>query len=109
MKVKSLVLIALAATSALAAGPVTTHNLVVNGNFDDPKEPLKGWQHKYDQAGESWYKDNDRLTSVVDREGGRDKVLRLNVETQFLADNPGVKVDSWPIQISPNSKVRLSA
>src|SRR2546425_13029624 len=81
------------ALPVLAAGPMSTKNLVVNGSFDDPKDPLKGWQHKYDQPGESFYKDNDRLTSVVDREGGREKILRLNVETQFLADNPGVKVD----------------
>lgn len=111
----------LTATAALlAVGPVEAKNLTINGNFDDSKEPLNGWQYKYElQAhkdengrvvqGESWYKDNGRLVSVVSENEGRRTVLRLNVETQFLADNPGVKVDSWPIPVKPGGKYRLSA
>ena len=104
----------------LAVGPVSAKNLAGNGSFDDSKEQLNGWQYKYElQAhkdengrvvqGESWYKDNGRLVSVVSENEGRKTVLRLNVETQFLADNPGVKVDSWPIPVKPGGKYRFSA
>jgi len=81
-------------------------NLIPNGSFD---EELAQWQYKYDRAVESWYKDNHTLVEVLKQEGGRKSVLRLNVATQFLADNPGVKVDSFPIPVSPGGRYRFSA
>jgi hypothetical protein len=83
-------------------------NLVPNGSFDNEKD-LAFWQFQYDQKGESWYFDNHQLVSVVPVEAGRRRVLRLNVATQFLADNPGVKVDSQPIPVKPGGRYRLSA
>lgn len=84
-------------------------NLVRNGSFDDEADPLANWQSKYEAAGESWYKDNHQFVSVLKSESGRKSVLRLHVPTQFIADNPGVKVDSFPIPVQPGGKYRFSA
>jgi hypothetical protein len=97
----------LAAASVAAAPPST--NLVVNGSFDHPDDPLFGWKTEFTAAGESWYRDNKRLVSVVPQDSGRQNVLRLHVATQFLADNPGVKANSRPIPFDPTKKYRFSA
>ncbi len=84
-------------------------NLVVNGSFDDPAEPLKGWRTHYDLPGDSWYARNRELVSVVAQESGRTGVLRLHVPTRDIAINQGVKADSIPIPISPDQRYRFSA
>jgi hypothetical protein len=90
----------------LAAG--ASENLVFNGDFGDPGNPLLGWKHEYTAAGEGWYKDNAELVSVLPHQDGRKGVLRLFVKTQWLADNPGVKVDSKPIPFDPLGRYRFS-
>ncbi len=100
-------LIGLTAFAAHGVGART--NLVVNGGFDAPGEPLKGWRTHYDLPGESWYAENRDLVSVIAEESGRRNVLRLHVKTRDLAINQGVKADSEPIPFDPNLRYRFSA
>jgi hypothetical protein len=90
--------------SAAVAEPV---NLIANGAFDNAEKPLAGWKTEYKAKGESWYKDNETFVSVV-ADGDRPHVARLNVATQFLADNPGVKIESDPIPFDPKKRYRFS-
>lgn len=83
-------------------------NLVPNGGFDNEKKPLSSWYTEFTRKGESWYKDNLKLVSVV-ADDDRPHVLKLDVATQFLADNPGVKAESHPIPFDPKKRYRFSA
>lgn len=98
---------AMAGWAAVAAAGRT--NLVANGSFEDPTDPLRGWRTEYHLPGESWYADNRELVSVVPVEGSREKALRLHVKTKDLALNQGVKADSEPIPIDPGLRYRFSA
>ncbi|MCX7819487.1 MAG: hypothetical protein N2652_09840 [Kiritimatiellae bacterium] len=84
-------------------------NLVFNGSFDAPGEPLKGWRTHYDLPGESWYAENRQLVSVISEDAGRRNVLRLHVKTRDLAINQGVRADSEPIPFDPAVRYRFSA
>lgn len=79
-----------AASSARAAG----ENLIVNGSFDDD---LTGWFHVYNWQGQSFYSENHSRVSVLPRLSSRRGVLQLAVEPQGIADNQGVKVDSFAV------------
>ncbi len=94
--------------AAATAAPAGRTNLVANGSFDDPKDPLAGWRTDYNLPGESLYAQNRELVSVVPAEGGRKTVLRLNVKTDDLAINQGVKADSKPIPIETDVRYRFS-
>lgn len=84
-------------------------NLVLNGAFDDPEDPLKGWQTRFDLPGESWYKDNHRRVSIVEREGPQKDVLALWGDEAILnAPGQGTKVESAPIPVSPGGRYRLT-
>lgn len=84
-------------------------NLVVNGSFDDPTDPLHGWRYKYDLPGEDWYFNNHKRVSVVEREGSQSGVLRLhgNVDVLFNTGQ-GVKVDSAPMPYEYGKKYKVS-
>ena len=88
-----------------------TTNLVVNGSFDDPADPLNAWQTTYTHPGESWYKDNPQFLKVIPRDGERTSVLRLHGTDAILnVPGQGVKVDSQPIPLSlTNGTYRFSA
>ena len=86
----------------------TSVNLVRNGGFDAAPEPLAGWYREYKLPGESFYAGNAAHVSVV-RDGARPHVLRLDVATQGLADNQGVKAESFPIPFDPAKHYRFSA
>lgn len=105
---KSLALTIALACLGLAWPAVAGDNLVPNGGFDNEKKPLSGWYTEYTRKGESWYKDNHTLVSVV-ADDERPHVLKLDVATQFLADNPGVKAESHPIPFDPKKRYRFSA
>jgi hypothetical protein len=95
--------------AALAANGAGATNLLVNGSFDDPKDPLAGWMSDYAWSGNSWYKDNKDRVSVVATESGRKHVLRLSGTRQILwGDGQGVKVDSKPVPFDPDASYKLS-
>lgn len=85
-------------------------NLVLNGSFDDPGDPLKGWTHDYRYTGNSWYMKNHEHVSVIEQDGSRTNVLRLTgTRAIFWGTGQGVKVDSKPIPFDHTAKYRLSA
>ena len=100
----SALLLLCSSTPASAAGL----NLLPNGSFEKTPDPLIGWQYKFEQQGESWYFDNHKSVSVVKLESGHQNVLRLNVPSDFIAQNQGVKVESDPVPIKPGGRYRLS-
>jgi len=84
-------------------------NLVTNGSFDNPENPLAGWQYKYEREGESWYFKNHNNVKVVN-DGSRKSVLALWGDVSIL-QNPGygTKVDSQPIPFESGVTYELSA
>ena len=88
-------ILAFATLPALGAG----ENFVANGSFDND---LKDWTYRYDWKGQGHYSGNHQLVEVLDKFGGRSKVLRLNCRPQGVADNQGVKVDSKAIPFNPD-------
>jgi hypothetical protein len=99
----------LLAGSALAERASAATNLLANGSFDDPQDPLAGWISDYAGSGNSWYRENKTHVSVAPAEGGRKHVLRLTATRQILwGDGQGVKVDSKPVPFEPGTSYRLS-
>ncbi len=101
----ALVALAFAIVLPVSAAPA---NLVRNGGFDDAPDPLAGWYREYKLPGESFYAGNAAHVSVV-RDGERPHVLKLDVVNQGLADNQGVKAESFPIPLDPAKRYRFSA
>jgi hypothetical protein len=94
---------------SLASGGFAASNLVVNGSFDRPGDPLSGWRYKYELDGDSWYFDNHKYVKVVDREDQRSNVLSLWGNYELLqVPGQGVKVDSKPIPVKPGKRYRVS-
>lgn len=84
-------------------------NLVVNGSFDNPDNPLTAWKYKYDRGGDSWYANNHNNVKVIN-DGGRTKVLSLWGDYGILqAPGQGTKVDSDPIPFEQGVTYELSA
>lgn len=99
---------AAAVVCCVAASAPAASNLVVNGSFDDPSQPLKGWKTKYDLPGESWYEKNHECVSVVGTESGRAKVMRMQVSDQ-IAGWQGIRADSDAIPIEKGASYKFSA
>lgn len=98
-----------AACVALAAAAASAGtNLVVNGSFDNADEPLKGWKTKYDLAGESWYEKNHECVAMAETEGGRPKVMKMQVSAQ-IAGWQGIRADSDPIPVEKGATYKFSA
>ena len=87
-----------AAGQALAAS-----NLIVNGSFDAPGDPLQGWSADYTHEGISHYMQNAARVAVVPSEGGRSQVLHLDGSTE-----PGTKVESSLIPFDPKGRYRAT-
>jgi hypothetical protein len=90
-----------------AAGPVSTTNLLLNGSFDDARDPLAGWQFDYRVDDNRWYAANHECVSAA-RDGARKGVLELRVPSAGIAQNQGVKVDSLPVPFESDAAYRLS-
>jgi hypothetical protein len=109
---RSLVMMAavMAAAGGSASGFPSTmaSNLLSNGSFGDTTPSLAGWRADFTADGNKWYMGNHKLVSIVDRDHGKRHVLRIHVATTFLADNPGVKVDSMPIPYERGARYRLT-
>lgn len=88
-------------------------NLVVNGSFDHPGDPLYGWKYRYDPEEDKnvgWYTNNHERVCVVPENDGRKQVLSLWGDTAILwAPGQGTKVDSAPIPFKAEGRFRFSA
>ncbi len=94
----------------LATPAGAAYNLVVNGSFSAPDDPLKGWRYIYNASGDSWYANNHKLVAVVDQDKDRHGVLKLHgTAAELQVPGQGVKVDSHPIPVDlSKGKYRFS-
>jgi len=89
------------------SAPAATNELV-NGGFDDPKEPLKGWVHNYEWTGNKFYRDNHTRLSVVKKDGTKKGVLKLTGTRDILwGTGQGIKLDSEPVPFDPDAVYEL--
>ena len=94
------------ATPGLTAG---FQNLLSNGSFDDPDDPLAGWMYDYAWTGHGRYKDNKTHVDVIPSQGTKKNVLKFTISQQVAVDlGYGVKVDSEPIPYEPGARYKLS-
>lgn len=83
--------------------PAAAQNLMPNGAFDHPEDPLHGWKVKYTVAG---YSGNEKRVSGT-QDGARGNVAQL-VASDFYVANQGVKMESAPIPFDTAATYRLS-
>ena len=103
--------VALLACSAGLAEPVPagkeTANLVKNGHFDDPTDPLNYWTYVFDNN--KHYMQNHTYVSVVeDKASMRQHVLRLDATVHDVCINQGVQIYTNPIRFDPKKKYKIS-
>ncbi|MDD5483044.1 MAG: hypothetical protein PHP98_05275 [Kiritimatiellae bacterium] len=92
-------LLVIGLNAALAA----EKNLIENGNFDVPGDPLRGWVVDYAWSGNEYYIDNAQRVSIVPNESGRKNVMRLDGLT-----GAGTKVESSVIPFDIKQKYRAT-
>jgi hypothetical protein len=96
--------------SQAAAAPGLNQNLVANGDFENPEDPLKYWKYDYSDTGNSWYANNKKYVSVLDTYKGARGVLRFQGTSLTLSDpGQGIKVDSKPIRVNLDNRYKLTA
>ncbi|MDD4103327.1 MAG: hypothetical protein PHU80_11955 [Kiritimatiellae bacterium] len=84
-----------------------TNNLLKNGSFDDPEDPLNHWIYAFDHN--KHYLNNYKYVSVVDDPASMRKgVLRLDATIHDVCINQGVQVYSAPIRFDPKKKYKIS-
>lgn len=82
-------------------------NLVQNGNFDDPKDPLNHWIYVFDNN--KHYLKNHTFVSVVqDKASMRPHVLKLDASLHDICINQGVQVYTEPIRFNPKKSYKIS-
>ena len=107
---KKTTFVCLLAALFIAPAAQAASNLLVNGRFEHPDNPLFAWQYKYERAGDSWYAANHERVKVEPRIEGRSGVLALWGDRNILFDTgQGTKVDSFPVEVKPGGRWRLTA
>lgn len=82
-------------------------NLVLNGSFDDPEDPLNHWVYVFDHS--KHYLNNHTYVSVVkDPASTRQTVLRLDATVWDVCINQGVMAYTAPIRFDPKKKYKIS-
>lgn len=89
-----LVLLVSLALHAASSSPVG-QNLIQNGTFDDPSDPLKGWVVDYAFTGNSHYTGNKSRVSIA-TEGARNNVVQFGSN-----GDAGVKMECRSFSIEP--------
>jgi len=85
----------------------TERNLIQNGHFDDPVDPLNHWIYVFDHN--THYLKNHTYVSVVeDKASMRPHVLRLDATIHEVCINQGVQVYTAPIRFDPKMKYKIS-
>ncbi len=100
-------MLAFASPTAFAQKPEDKPNLVPNGHFDDPTDPLNHWIYVFDHN--KWYMKNHTYVSVVeDKASMRPHVMRLDATDHDVCINWGVQVYTAPIRFDPKKKYKIS-
>ncbi len=85
----------------------TANNLLKNGSFDDPEDPLNHWIYAFDHN--KHYLNNHKYVAVVDDpDSSRKGVLRLDATIHDICINQGVQIYSAPIRFDPKKKYKIS-
>lgn len=82
-----------------ALSSVCAENLAVNGNFDNPTDPLTGWTYDYAWTKHSSYSSNATRVRPKASEAGKSKVLEI-----LAMPNAGTKVESVLIPFDSASR-----
>jgi len=82
-------------------------NLVKNGHFDDPEDPLNHWIYTFDHK-KHYMKNHEYVSVVEDKASMRPHVLRLDATDHNVCINQGVMVYTAPIRIDPKKKYKIS-
>jgi hypothetical protein len=91
--------------SALGSG-----NLLSNGDFSNPDDPLAGWMYDYSWTEHKRYSDNHTRVEVIPKQGTKRNVLKFTISQDIAAGmGYGVKVDSEPVPYEQGARYKLSA
>jgi len=97
------------ASAACAICALAGPNLVFNGSFDCPTNPLAGWMYDYTWLGNKLYMDNHTRVSWVKEDSGRKGVVKLSAgENILVSGGQGVWLDSKPFPYEFGAKYRLT-
>jgi hypothetical protein len=80
-------------------------NLLENGSFDDPADPMTGWASDYAWTGNRFDTDNYRRVNVVPREGARTTVLHVDGRG---TQDAGIKAESAFVPVEPGARYRCT-
>jgi len=92
------------AVAQVAAPPL---NLVKNGHFDDPEDPLNHWIYVFDHN-KHYMKNHEYVSVVEDKASMRPHVLRLDASVHEVCINQGVMIYTAPIRFDPKKKYKIS-
>lgn len=109
MKKMMIVMLALLFVSkgVMAQTKEDTTNLIPNGHFDDPKDPLNYWIYAFDHN--SHYMDNYKAVSVVeDPASARKHVMRITCTDGGVLAAAGYQVYSPIMRYDPKKKYKIS-
>jgi hypothetical protein len=84
-------------------GQSFAENLIENGSFDNPSDPLTGWVTDYRWAKNNQYMDNYKNVSVVSMHKGNSTVCRI-----FSDKDAGTKVESMAIPFEEGYRYRAT-
>lgn len=87
--------------------PAAAANLVKNGLFDDPTDPLNHWIYVFDDN-KHYMKNHTYVSVMKDTVSQRPHVLRLDVTDHNVCINQGVKVYTAPIRYDYRKKYKIS-
>lgn len=87
------ILLCMGIACLMSASTFAASNLLFNGSFDCPTNPLAGWHHDFTWLGNGFYMDNHTRVTWLEKEGGRTSVVRLNANKAIL-ENQGVWLDT---------------
>ena len=82
-------------------------NLIQNGHFDDPTDPLNHWLYVFDNN-KHYMKNHTYVSVVADKASMRPHVLRLDATIHEVCINQGVQVYTAPIRFDPKKKYMIS-
>ncbi len=99
--------VSVVATVAWGTCALGGSNLVFNGSFDCPTNPLAGWMYDYTWLGNQFYNDNHTRVSWVKEDSGRKGVVKFSAGADVL-ENQGVWLDSKPFPYEFGAKYRLT-
>lgn len=92
----------------LAGVPSKGANLVPNGDFSHPDDPLHGWKTVYRGEADRNYFNNHRNIAVVEKPD-RGNVVRMRGDHMLISQSSiGIKMESPPVPFDPEATYRFT-